>query len=332
VDWKGKLLNTCFICDQALASEEGEEWGLCNGLSIYVCAAHNLDLYHTCRQCGRILSLIPRLPEHMSQIVHLTAEMALPCGHDRISEWCRQPHTERCPRAQDRVGAIREYNYKPPQMLFHPTTSRQQLYYGLEVEVDAGAVRTVPSGMSWREAVEQAKQGVTRESRVYTQAVALQLRDEYSEDESLFCLEHDGSLVDGFEIVTHPCTLQYHNREFPWTEICEFVTKAGYLSHTTNTCGLHIHASKLGLGSTPLIRERVISKLMLLYWRHWPAIKRFSRRDRKQIQAWANLNYQLAPDTTRINTYELEVAKLRGHYSAINTRPKATIEFRVFRG
>jgi len=33
--------------------------------------------------------------------------------------------------------------------------------------------------------------------------------------------KHDGSLNDGFEIVTHPMTLDYHLHRMPWEELLE---------------------------------------------------------------------------------------------------------------
>lgn len=34
-------------------------------------------------------------------------------------------------------------------------------------------------------------------------------------EERLYC-KHDGSLDDGFEMVTHPMTLEYHMQKMPW--------------------------------------------------------------------------------------------------------------------
>lgn len=40
-----------------------------------------------------------------------------------------------------------------------------------------------------------------------------------SEREDYFYLKSDGSLDNGIEIVTHPCSLEYHENSFPWKEV-----------------------------------------------------------------------------------------------------------------
>ena len=45
--------------------------------------------------------------------------------------------------------------------------------------------------------------------------------------ENLYC-KHDGSLDDGFEMVTHPMTLDYHRKEMPWKKILHCAVDIGY--------------------------------------------------------------------------------------------------------
>ena len=56
--------------------------------------------------------------------------------------------------------------------------------------------------------------------------------------ENLYC-KHDGSLDDGFEMVTHPRTLAYHQAEMPWAAILQKAVQMGYTSHQ----GGHLRAS-----------------------------------------------------------------------------------------
>jgi hypothetical protein len=56
-------------------------------------------------------------------------------------------------------------------------------------------------------------------------------------------LKGDGSLNDGFEIVTHPMTHDWAMEKFPW-EMIEKLRRSGYRSWDTDTCGLHVHASR----------------------------------------------------------------------------------------
>ena len=44
------------------------------------------------------------------------------------------------------------------------------------------------------------------------------LTDNAGFTERLYC-KHDGSLSNGFELVTHPMSLEYHQEEMPWPEV-----------------------------------------------------------------------------------------------------------------
>jgi hypothetical protein len=61
--------------------------------------------------------------------------------------------------------------------------------------------------------------------------------------EHIYC-KHDGSLNEGFEIVSHPMTLDYHLHEMKWCEVMEEALSLDYLSHNTSTCSLHIHVNR----------------------------------------------------------------------------------------
>ena len=77
---------------------------------------------------------------------------------------------------------IHPYNYKPKPVFF----GEGSRYFGVELEVDRGGEDT-----------ESAEQLLTiTGKRMY--------------------IKHDGSLNEGFELVTHPMTLSYHCSEFPW--------------------------------------------------------------------------------------------------------------------
>ncbi|MBE6950630.1 MAG: hypothetical protein E7451_04755 [Ruminococcaceae bacterium] len=63
------------------------------------------------------------------------------------------------------------------------------LYMGVEIELDEGG-----------ESDNQARK-------------LLEIAN--SETERIYC-KHDGSLNDGFEVVSHPMTLAYHIEKMPW--------------------------------------------------------------------------------------------------------------------
>jgi len=65
----------------------------------------------------------------------------------------------------------------------------------------------------------------------------------------LFVYERDGSLNEGFEIVTHPMSWNYyeeHNKNFK--DILSLLSNGGYHSHNGGRCGLHVHVNRKYFG------------------------------------------------------------------------------------
>lgn len=139
-----------------------------------------------------------------------------------------------------------------------------------------------------------------------------------SDDENLFKLEHDGSLNNGFEIISQPCSLKYFKQKFPLAQIVEKLTADGCVSHNTDTCGLHVHVSRKYLSMAEQI------KVGLFIGFNSDKLSRFARRD--------------------YNTYcKNNIMKKKGNfigmveysedrYESVNYKNHRTIEFRLFRG
>ena len=198
---------------------------------------------------------------------------------------------------------IDEYSYKPyPEFL---GKSEEGLYLGVELEVDRG-------------------------KNVYaaTKAISDNFRNVY--------LKHDGSLSNtGFEIVSHPATLDYHTFNLGWKEIMDICIENGYKSHDCNTCGLHIHLSREFLGKDENEQDLNIAKLIILFDRFWENyIVPFSRRKYELIQRWADKPSLDCGDYDTENEIvdKVKSYKAAGRYKAINLMNQDTIEFRLFRG
>lgn len=190
---------------------------------------------------------------------------------------------------------IHDYSYKPIP-IFHGNGTKR--YFGVELEIDG-------AGESGENADELLR---------------------YSDEESLFYIKSDSSLNDGLEIVTHPATLDFHLKRMPWKDIVTKAAELGYKSHQTDTCGLHIHVSTAALAVGG--RETATSKLVVLFWRLWPQLVKFSRRNSEQIRSWCQLNY----DGQSLNSNDLYYSKQKGHYASLNFEPDDTLEIRLFRG
>lgn len=193
-------------------------------------------------------------------------------------------------------NAIKSYNYKPTPIFY----GVGGLFMGIELEVDKGG-----------EIHENAQTLI-----------------DIAGSDKLYC-KHDGSIDDGFEMVSHPMTLEYHMKEMPWREIFEKAIEMHYRSHQTDTCGLHVHVNKSALGATYEEQEETISHIVYFVEKFWAEILKLSRRTQRNIDRWAS-RYGIS--TTAKDTYKNAKNKGRGRYCAINIENYNTIEFRFYRG
>ena len=203
------------------------------------------------------------------------------------------PYCEEC---YNNITYIHEYGYKP-YPIFHGEGNR---LLGVELEVDEGG---------------------------YNQDVAREVIDILGDD-FVYC-KYDGSLRDGFEIVSHPATLEYHS-QVDWGGVLDYLRNEGYESHDAETCGLHVHMNRKGFGDTEEEQELGISKVLFFIERHWDKVVKFSRRTQSQLNEWASRYLGSSPEHPED---VLEYAKNDlSRYRAVNLCPRHTIEIRVFRG
>lgn len=141
--------------------------------------------------------------------------------------------------------------------------------------------------------------------------------------------KHDGSLDDGFEIVTHPMSLECQLHEMPWEAVLHEAVAQGYLSHQAGTCGLHVHVSRKAFGDTYDAQDSAIARVLFFVECHWRELLRFSRRTQRQMDQWAaRYGYRDRPDEMLEH-----VKKGSGsRYTCVNLNNCDTIEFRMFRG
>ena len=194
---------------------------------------------------------------------------------------------------------IHDYYHKP-EPEFRGNGSR---FFGVELEVDG-------AGESNRNAQLILDAANSGEERVY--------------------IKHDGSLNEGFEIVTHPMTLEYHLKEMPWAEVLAKAKEMGYLSHQAGTCGLHVHINRTAFGETEAEQDEAIARLLYFFEKNFEELIKFSRRSPSQLKKWA-ARYGLKENPKEI----LDHAKgdCRGErYTCVNLTNAHTIECRMWRG
>lgn len=195
--------------------------------------------------------------------------------------------------------SIHDYYYKPAPIFY----GKGNRYFGVELEVDIGGELD------------------------YNADKILEIANDI--EPFIYC-KHDGSLDDGFEIVTHPMTLKHHENSMPWNDILDKLKKMHYLSHQAETCGLHIHINRDSFGEREEDRDACIARVLYFFEKHWEELLKFSRRTERQLQRWAaRYGYKEHP---RDILDSVKKGNGNGRYTCINLENDSTVEFRMFRG
>ena len=195
-------------------------------------------------------------------------------------------------------SSIKSYNYKP-EPIFYGSGS---LYMGVELEIDDG--------------------GEDNANADKLMCIANDV------GERIYC-KHDGSIENGFEIVSHPMSLEYHLNDMSWQKIFDKAKAMGYTSHSNSTCGIHCHLNRSAFGSTYEAEEEAIARVVFLVEKFWDKLLIFSRRTEANMNRWAS-RYGISSNTK--DTYKNAKDNHYGRYVAVNLENDNTIEFRLFRG
>lgn len=143
--------------------------------------------------------------------------------------------------------------------------------------------------------------------------------------------EGDGSLRNGFEIITQPMTMRYileHKDDFK--ELCKMLSDNGFQSHNGGRCGQHIHFSRVFFSDND---DKYVGKLLNFFERYKREIYKFSRRESTNWCAWVSDNARYDTKYYKSSKILCDYAKRNtGHGVAINLEHSNTIEIRVFRG
>jgi hypothetical protein len=212
---------------------------------------------------------------------------------------------------------IHDYSYRP-DAIFHSTDKEERLFFGIEIEVEA------------------------KDSKNDSAMHAYKL-----EGLDLAYLKYDGSLSDGFEIVTHPMSHEFFKNEATelWTVLEDLRSKRGIMvkAWDTRTCGLHIHISRTGFNGGSHMH-----RFLNLVYSNQEFYETLAGRSSEQ---WAKFSDIMVNDYVRdrdgrpieddhgftqtVTTRSFK-RKLgyRGsdRYSAVNTNNQETLEMRIFRG
>ena len=147
----------------------------------------------------------------------------------------------------------------------------------------------------------------------------------YSHLKDYFILKPDGSLNNGFEIVSTPATLAAWRAKIA-PDLNKFLDRAGQRgikSFNTKTCGIHIHLDREAI--TPLTLGKMLVFLNAAPNRNF--IETIAQRE-------ANSYCQPLekPKPTNIKKRESDQISLTSRYQALNLCNSHTVELRIFKG
>lgn len=132
--------------------------------------------------------------------------------------------------------------------------------------------------------------------------------------------KHDGSLNNGFEIVTHPMTLAAHKEVIDWS-FCQKLTSVGVRSWQPGTCGLHVHISRSSFRS---LTHLALFQFLILH--NKAQFQYFAGRDGSEWANFDGVSKNVIPEMKGKPYYN------RGRYEAVNVTNSSTVEIRIFRG
>ena len=240
------------------------------------------------------------------------------CAEDRASwcETCDEYYADGCEECMNSRD-IHDYNYRPDPIFRLVEGENTKLYFGIEIETE----------------VSRNGHDITACSEYAAQIL------EHEHD--LAYLKHDGSLNNGFEIVTHPASHAYYKQEDnPLWAVLESLRNTYQMkSWDTGTCGLHIHISRAGFSSgshqhrfLQLIysNPEFYSTLAGREASHWAKFDDVVRAEREYDAYGSSMGYK----QWRSYKHKLEHHNNNrsDRYSAVNTLNRHTLEMRIFRG
>lgn len=198
------------------------------------------------------------------------------------------------PRCNGEANNIFEYSYQP-KPAFKKLKWENTLYIGFELEVEPKDVKLMH-----------------QDANKFVNFLTKQ------RIKNNFYLKKDGS-IQGFEIVSHPFTLQYAHKKMKLKQILKYLSKSGFTSYDSGRCGLHFHLSAAFFSKIDVIKMR------MFFSKNKEWLKKLSKRE------GIGDNYCQYEDLELKDS--LESFSQLGRYWALNLNTdKSTVEVRIFRG
>lgn len=191
--------------------------------------------------------------------------------------------------------SIQNYWFKPRPMFFGETSNHK--FMGVELELMDGGVSN-SSAMRICKMVPE-----------------------------MYC-KTDSSLDEGFELITEPCSLDYHLSNLKWDYVLSTACALGYTSRQGS--GIHVHVSKKFWG------KYITSGIVKLCWftdRYRESLRVYARRGKDEFNRWAKPYGFITPLSDCVSNYKAMYNRYNNnseHHYAVNLKPADTVEIRLF--
>jgi hypothetical protein len=140
----------------------------------------------------------------------------------------------------------------------------------------------------------------------------------FENDEDIVYLKQDGSIHNGFEIVTHPMTLDWAMEHFPWQRLDE-LSSLGFEGYGCDNVGVHVHVSRDGF-----LNESHQSRFVHFVIRNESFLCALAGRSNNSYAYFDR-------DALRGMSKKLRRTVSTPKYSAVNVLHKHTLEVRIFK-
>jgi hypothetical protein len=219
------------------------------------------------------------------------------CGED---SWNDGDHS-----CDERHAVIKSFDFRPAGGFTFHGTDENNLFLGFELEVESCDVSDM------YDSATRVNNVLSKSNRGY--------------------LKSDGSLDDGFEIVTQPHTLAAYTENFPWHIISE-LRDEGFRSWDTDTCGFHVHISRKAFGWRERGQVYNEGKYQAHLLRFTKLIYDNSRHVTRYVAGRSSSRWASYTDRNHLLPKVKHGHQGNSRYSAVNVANTYTIEVRVFKG
>ena len=222
----------------------------------------------------------------------------------------------------DDDGLVHSYSYKPrPSFLNSDGTSsaysamselgRNELYLGFEQEVEFRGHHT----HSRRDGAQKVLDAMNKE-----------------QGENVVYLKEDGSISNGFEIVSHPMTIDYAMNHVNWAGITA-LKRMGFESWNASSCGLHIHMSRNAFAN-----DIHLFKFVKFIYSNRVDLVKFVGRESSYakfgldnfVSSWMDYDTGARSQKSLMNMLKDQDTN-NDRYCAVNIQNSSTVELRFFR-